>query len=149
MTMKLALNTQRDLLQQSNVEVPSDAYLTLTTTVAQNFPAGIYTIFNWNTIVDQHRCTFISPTSIEVPDTGWYIVSVAIAWNVNQTVFFRTQGNPFDAQDIGRTEVSNAAANQLFYIVAGFPFYIQALPLGVVQSVITGNYPRVKIKKVR
>lgn len=148
MTTRLTLQTQTNLLQQSNVEVPNDAYITCSNTANQNFPAYVDTKIIWDTTILNYRITRTGSDFV-VPETGWYMISLYMWWAGNPTVYYGLNQTTSDIPDFPNTDLQRANTVIFTYIAGNIPFGIFAFPTVAVTNVAIYGRPYCKIKKIR
>jgi len=151
MTMKLALTTQRDLLQQSNVEVPNDAYIVVKrTTSTPPLPPDVRTTLVWDSTIIQYRISQINSTQFTVPDDGFYMITLDLWYSASTFSWFNLVGGyVWDVETLGATNVNAPSVTKMMYLLANNAFSIIAQPLVSVSSQAILNRPLLKIKKVR
>lgn len=150
---RIALQTQRDLQQQSNIElpeIPEDAYIVRKATANQNFPANTNTGILFPTVVLQNRITAFSNTQIVVPDTGFYAVTISMWWTGNPRVYYgwTQSGNTVDIGAIGESDVQNCTVGSIHYFLASTPISILANPTTTVLNNAVFGRPLLKVKKL-
>lgn len=149
MTTKITLQTQTNLQQQSNVEVPNDAYIVFSNTANQNFIAYVDQKIIWNTTILNYRCTRTG-SDFTVPENGWYMIALDIWWAGNAQVhYYVGLSTGSGIAELPATTTLRANTGSFAYLQGNIPLSIYA------QSYVTqaSNYiygrPYCKIKKIR
>jgi hypothetical protein len=129
-------------------------------TAAQSIPNAAYTAIAWDDVEKDTGGFYsaLTPTILRMPATGWYEVSIQIAFNVNaaglrETIVTSTDNIMFDSRTAVTGSSTNVTCSRQTYLgkgdgVVAFVWQNSGAPLDVNVSGPSGSYSRIVISKM-